>query len=513
MPVVNRISDRAWGWIGPVAVAVLAGVLRIRDLGNPNELMFDETYYAKDAWSLLNFGYVQDFVETANEQILAGDVGEIFTGEPSWIVHPDGGKWAIALGEYFFGLTPFGWRIAAAVAGALTVLVLARLILRLTGSAVVACIGGLLLTLDGTHFVMSRMALLDIFLTFWLVAAVSCVAADRDWLLRRLSEHQRWEPLRPWQLLAGVCFGAAAATKWSGLYVLAAFGVAIVAWELWTRWWILTPAERRLSWLGRALVTVGAPAFGSLVMVALIVYLVSWTGWLINHEVYDARFGNGYGDIEVWPHLADPAREPQFLDPLRSLWQFHVMTYDFHTGDYLAGVDHPYKSHPAGWLIQWRPVSISVNSGVDPAACGAPADSTCIQEVLVLGNPVVWWSGAVALAAAVVVWIRNPSWRWGIGLLGVATTWLPWFVSSGRPLFAFYAVATIPFTVIAICLAIHGVAQRLGPGTDRHRWWWVAISVYLAAVVAAFVYFLPLWTNVLLPYPDWLSRMWFSRWI
>ncbi len=34
--------------------------LRLWDLGRPNRFLFDETYYAKDAWSLLRHGYAPD---------------------------------------------------------------------------------------------------------------------------------------------------------------------------------------------------------------------------------------------------------------------------------------------------------------------------------------------------------------------------------------------------------------------------------------------------------------------
>ena len=57
------------------------------------------------------------------------------------VVHPEVGKWLIALGEKAFGMDPFGWRIAAAVVGALMVLVMCRLVRRLTGSTVLGCIG------------------------------------------------------------------------------------------------------------------------------------------------------------------------------------------------------------------------------------------------------------------------------------------------------------------------------------------------------------------------------------
>ncbi|GAA3419773.1 hypothetical protein GCM10018952_60500 [Streptosporangium vulgare] len=45
-----------WGWLGPLLVAVFGGVLRFVDLGRPRAVVFDETYYAKDAWALIHYG-------------------------------------------------------------------------------------------------------------------------------------------------------------------------------------------------------------------------------------------------------------------------------------------------------------------------------------------------------------------------------------------------------------------------------------------------------------------------
>jgi dolichyl-phosphate-mannose-protein mannosyltransferase len=48
---------RAWAWGGPLLVTLLAAALRLWDLGRPGSLVFDETYYVKDAWSLWNLGH------------------------------------------------------------------------------------------------------------------------------------------------------------------------------------------------------------------------------------------------------------------------------------------------------------------------------------------------------------------------------------------------------------------------------------------------------------------------
>ena len=49
-------DDRPWGWIGPLLVTAFGGFLRFNRLEMPRALIFDETYYAKDAWSILHHG-------------------------------------------------------------------------------------------------------------------------------------------------------------------------------------------------------------------------------------------------------------------------------------------------------------------------------------------------------------------------------------------------------------------------------------------------------------------------
>src|SRR5262249_57206532 len=96
------------------------------------------------------------------------------------VVPPPFGKILIAGGEWVFGLTPFGWRFATALVGSLAILLLARTARRMTRSTLLGCVAGLLLALDGLEFVMSRTALLDIFVMFWVLAAFGALVVDRD---------------------------------------------------------------------------------------------------------------------------------------------------------------------------------------------------------------------------------------------------------------------------------------------------------------------------------------------
>ena len=193
-----------------------------------------------------------------------------------FVVHPPVGKWLIAFGEHLFGMNSFGWRVAPLVFGALLVLVTVRLVRRVSRSTLIGGLAGLLLAVDGLAFVMSRTALLDVFVAFFTVAAVACLAADRDWFRARLADDlvrrgvpdlgRRFGPalvVRPWRLAAGVCWGLALGTKWNALYVLAAFALLSLAWDV---------GARRLAGAGRranlALLRDGIPAFVSLVVVA-----------------------------------------------------------------------------------------------------------------------------------------------------------------------------------------------------------------------------------------------------
>ncbi|WP_344982411.1 phospholipid carrier-dependent glycosyltransferase, partial [Streptosporangium fragile] len=197
--------------------------------------------------------------------------------------HPPLGKWMIAVGEQIFGMTPFGWRFAAAVVGTLSILILARVARRMTRSTLLGCLAGLLLALDGLHFVLSRTALLDIFLMFWVLAGFACLVVDRDRARERLadwyessppSDRGPWLGPRPWRIAAGLCLGAACAVKWSGGFFLIAFFVMSLLWDAGARRAVGLNAPYR-GVLDKDL----TGALFSMVLLPAVTYVVSWSGW------------------------------------------------------------------------------------------------------------------------------------------------------------------------------------------------------------------------------------------
>ncbi len=539
---LSRLEDPLVGWGASILVFLLALFLRLWKLGSPKEFSFDETYYAKDAWSLANHGYVLGYEDGANKKILNGRLTDQWQDDPSMIVHPEVGKWMIALGEKAFGMDPFGWRIMSALVGSLMILVMVRLVRRLTGSTLLGCVAGLLLCFDGMQLVLSRLALLDIFLAFWLLLAVHCLVVDRDWTRSRMAasdEVTAWGPLkglwfRPWRLLAGICFGLAIGTKWSALWPLAAFGILVWIWD--------SGARRSLGVRGavwRSAVVDGVPAFFHLVVVAFIVYVATWTGWLVHaHEYEEHLSSTQYREFDAWDgsckdeHLDSEgitktedrqwpsAREPdaegvgEAWQSLRSLFYYHQDVYTFHT-IFLNCSEHTYASDPSGWPVLSRVVGVNVENDIKPGTkgCLAAEDSHCIREVVLLGTPLLWWAGAVALIYGFLAWLGKRDWRYGVALVGALSTWLPWQLNDDRPIFMFYASSMLPFTVIALTLVMGEVLGRERAPSPRRTVGTIITGSFFLLVFLNFAWFWPVWTNGLLTYSEWLDRIWFVRWI
>ena len=461
---------------------VVGAFLRWPHLGRPHAFVFDETYYAKDAWSLLNFGYEKQFIDGANEKILAGDL-DVFKDSAAYVVHPPFGKWVIAVGEQLFGMTPFGWRFSVALLGTLWILLVGRIVRRLTRSTLIGTIAALLVALDGVAISMSRTALLDSVLVFFVVAAFGAILIDRD--ERRLPTRRA---LRPWLIVAGLMLGLAAATKWSALWFIAFFGLLVFAWGI--------GAQRRAGDehpIRTAIIKDGVLALVPMVLLPVVVYVASWYGWISSAEGWN----------RAWA-ATNPSSVPFIPDVLRSLWHYHGEAWRFHVG---LKSEHAYEANAWSWPILGRPTSFFYES---PNTCGA---SSCSQEVIALGNPIIWWAGLLAIVHQTWRWLSRRDPRSAAVVVGWAAGWLPWLLFQERTIFFFYSIVLVPFMAAALAMSLGTV---LGPDTAdrlRRKRGAYAVGSFLVVATAATWFFLPIWTAEVLTYQQWHWRMWLPSWI
>src|ERR1022692_3148604 len=488
-----------WGWLGPLLVTALGTFLRFSGLSDPRAVIFDETYYVGDAYGILRHGVEINHVKNANAILASGRSTHILASGGEFVVHPPLGKVLIAGGEWLFGLTPFGWRFSAAVVGSLAILLTARIARRMTRSTLLGCVAGLLLALDGLEFVMSRTALLDIFVMFWVLAAFGSLVVDRDRSRARIAaavaagtadDRGPRLGIRWWRVAAGLCLGLATASKWNGIYYIAAFGCLAIAWDVGARraagfpGYVRGALRRDASWL--------PVSFG---LVPLAAYLASYSGWFASTAGYDRDWAAQNGNhTPVW-------------SALDSLYQYTIAMWHFSV---TLDAGHPYKSQPWTWLMMSRPVSFYYAT---PNTCGA---KSCSQEVLAIGTPLIWWASIPALAACVVWWLARRDWRAGAVLVGVAAGWLPWFWFAWhdhRTEYYFYAIVFLPYLVMAItlCLGLVIGPARAAPG--RRAAGAIVSGGYLLLTLASFAYLYPVLTAQVMPYGAWFSRMWFHSWI
>ncbi|MGY1630897.1 dolichyl-phosphate-mannose--protein mannosyltransferase [Geodermatophilus sp. SYSU D01186] len=465
-------------WLSWALAAVLGGatlVSRLWDLGYPSDLLFDEAYYPPEARELLEWGHEYNRGYT-------------------FIVHPPLGKWLIAGGIHLFGYDSFGWRVPSAVAGTVSVVVLARLGRRLTGSTLLGLIGGLLLALDGFAFSLSRIGLLDVFLQVFVLGAVACLVVDRDRVRARirvaggLAAGFALGP-RGWRLAAGALFGCACAVKWSGVYFLALFAVLSVFWDraAWREAGVRRPtlvAARR-----------GLPgALWALAVVPVLTYLTSFTGWFLGET----------SQGKVWAQQNPETAFPWVPDALRSLWHQHAEWLRFHNS---LSTPHPWESGPWSWLVDGRPILLWNPQGLTDAA-----GEQVVRYILMLGTPTLWFAFAPAL-----VWLawrlvarRDPAAL--VLATAIAAGWGTWFLNPERTMFIFYMAPVVPFFVLAVVLVLQDVLGRPGAEPWRRQLGLGVVATYVGIVAATFVFFYPVLSGQPLTHAEWLDRMWFPSW-
>lgn len=367
-----------------IGIILFGALLRLWNLNSPKGFVFDEVYYVDGARDYLKY------------------LVEMDKSKAEFIVHPPLGKWLIAGGIKVFGDSEFGWRISAALIGIISIYLIYRVARHIFHSEFLALSAALLTSLDGLHLVMSRTALLDIFLMFFILLAFNFLLEKKYWLL-------------------GGSLGLACATKWSALYYAIAFIAVVVLQDILT----LQKANENSALNLKVIIQ----RLAQLIFLPSVLYIGSWFGWFVTKTGWDRSWSS---------------------NPFLSLWHYHREMLNFHTGLTEA---HSYSANPWSWLILGRPTSFFYSS----PSCGG---ENCSQEILALGTPLIWWSAIISLGVLVGFVVSRRDKRGALILLGVAAGYLPWFAFQQRTVFSFYSIVFEPFIILTLTYVIGLLQQR-----------------------------------------------------
>ena len=480
--------DSVRDWIATAVIAVLAlltrfwGLTSATDKGTP---VFDEKHYAPQAFNITQLGIEEN---------------------PAYglVVHPPVAKQIQSIGGLLFGYTPLGWRFTAAIAGVLVVVMVMRITRRLTRSTQLGLIAGLLLCVDGVTYVTSRIGMLDIYQVLFVVAAAGALLVDRDRMRERmhraalagrlhLSDFGPRLGFRWWRFTAGVMLGLATGVKWSGLYFIAFFGLLAVAWDwaLRSRYGIRRP-------LAGALLRDAVPAFASLVIWPVVVYLLSWLPWFADENA-------------VYRHVVPSKVEDSWLpDSLQSWIYYQSSVLDFHSSlTNSAGNVHPWESKPWTWPMSLRPMVYFIEQGGHVTGCG---EDSCVRAIMLLGTPALWWLAVPVLGWALWRALVTRDGRYAFALVGYAAGYVPWFFQHDRQMYFFYATVMVPFFVMLVVLMLGEIAGRATDSPRRRQVGLVAVCLYVALVVANFAYLFPIVYGAPITEAEWGQQLWLPSW-
>jgi len=389
------------------------------------------------------------YATNAHSLLLNGVEVNAKTGQSEFIVHPPTGKWLIAGGIKLFGYNEFGWRFSAALVGSISIVLMYFTAKALFNKPSLSSFAASLILLDGLHLVHSRVALLDIFLLLFIQIAVLAFLHNKYWI-------------------ASIALGLAISTKWSGLCLLIALAL-----------FALLSDYRRFKYLGSStslrsvIESKLALRFLQFGVLPIVTYIATWAGWFASKTGWDRNWS---------PSV------------LKSFWHYHSEILNFHAH---LTESHPYEANPWSWLIQGRPTSLFYAT---PKNCGA---SSCAQEVIALGTPILWWTATFTLAITIGYWISKREWQAEILVVIVAASYLPWFAFQQRTMFSFYAIAFEPFLLLTIVYVFDKI-----PRNQRQL-----TFIFGAIILANFLYFLPLYLGTPISYNSWHDHMWLPSWI
>ena len=396
---------------------------------------------------------------------------------PYETTHPPLGKEIISVSIAIFGMTPFGWRFMGALFGALMLPAMYLFGLQLTGKRKFAAFAMMLMSLDLMHFTQTRIATIDSFPTLFIILSYLCMAryvmadpfvvsVDKPRVLTRVYI-KSLVPL----LLSGVFIGCAIASKWIGLYAGAGlfvlffyamyrqFRSGLTAYDINAE--KLSAEERarvltaRKLMLKRIFTTLGFCVLFFLVIPAAIYYLsyipyLSPTGPVTLQRIIRAQQG--------------------------------MLSYHSTPG---LGMDHPFYSPWWQWPLILKPMWYAKDAYV---ASGYGANIVC------LGNPAVFYLGALSMIAVFVLLIKKYAWRSNalqnrtdtpvLAILAISflAQYLPW-VLVPRSMFIYHYFASLPFIILATMLmASYIKSERLQNAL---------MIILLAAALILFIMFYP----------------------
>ncbi len=392
------------------------------------------------------------------------------------------------------GSNAFSFRLPGVILGALTaalLYLLARLLFRRRSVAVITAV---LITLDGLMFQQSRIAMNDVYVGFFIVAAFTLLA----YLLQRRSvwRRARLELLLGPPLL-GLIFGLALASKWVGLYAMGGAALIVLLRSVIGRRLALVGMVGIGGTLGYLAVADDPPNVAFVILIVVLCVLLgigivrdqirgpadgespgtapdgpswlnprSWHGvpfvWFLGCllimpivvyvAIYIPWALSTAGGPQLFPGWPPGHTGQTFLDLQAQMYQYHD---DFR---FPHGAGSPWWAWPFGLKPIWGYLATFVD--------GSQA------SILGTANPLLLWLSVPAIGFGAWQAWRRRSAALAFVVLVFLALWLPW-ARIDRVTFNYHYYAALPFAFLLLGYFL----AELWHGTSARIWLLARVSV------------------------------------
>ena len=433
-----------------------------------NSTYFDEIYHARTAW-----------------EFLTGNV-------PYETSHPPLGKVLMSWGVAIFGMTPFGWRFAGALAGVMMLAVIylvAKQMTKHTGCAAFAC---LLLSLDCMHLTQTQIATIDSFPVLFILSSFFFMLRflQTDWRKERFSR------VLTDLGFSGFFMGLSISSKWIGIYA----GAGLAVLFFWHGIRVLRVSgkegmempEEREDGKG-ALHTFLKICLWCVLFFAIVpsvIYLVSYIPYFSYRHITNLQ------------------------DYIQAVINSQISMYNYHSTPGL-GMDHPFYSPWYEWPVIGKPMFYSTKQYI--------FNDELSFSIFCIGNPVIWWMGIPALVLTCWAWIRNRAERIDLIqgcfcsdagnimevqpasldtslvflIIGFLAQYLPWTLVP-RGTYIYHYFASVPFLILALTMCSDQIRLHF---PKAGRLWMI---VFAMTALLALVVFFPYVSGIMSPV-GWLD--------
>lgn len=396
------------------------------EMGFRGGTYFDEVYHARTAYEMIEKLYCYENT------------------------HPPLGKVFISLGIRVFGMNPFGWRIVGTLFGIGMIPFMYLFGKRLFRETWIAGVVTVLFTFDFMHFTQTRIATIDVYGTFFIIAMFYFMLRYAQTSFYDTDFKKTLIPLA----FSGLMMGLGCASKWTAIYAGAGLGVFFLAIMikryLEYRIACRNPRGESAGISHKHIIDVfQSNLIKTLAFCVIFFIVIPGLIYLLSY----IPFSDGSKD-GLWT---------QMINNQRTMFTYH------------AGLesDHPYSSTWYEWPTMMKPMFYYCNTVADGLKEGISA----------FGNPLVWWAGIFAFVHMIYRCVKRQDSVSAFLVFAYLVQYLPWMLVP-RCTFSYHYFPSVPFVALMV-----GYSLYCFIGENKKKRY--LAYAYCAAAVALFLLFYP----------------------